>query len=44
MEKIGLKLQIDDYTRLEKEETLIWNYIFCESTNFGVETTPGSDC
>ena len=23
MEKIGLELQIDDYTRLEKEETLI---------------------
>ena len=44
MEKIGLKLQIDDYTRLEKEETLIWNYIFFESTKFEVKTTSGSDC
>ena len=41
MEILGIaktKFQVDEYTRLEEEETLIENdSIFCESTNFGVK-------
>ena len=40
------KLQVDDYTRLEREETLIENEIvfFVNQLIFGVKTTLGSDC
>ena len=47
MKKIGLKekLQIDDYTRLEKEETLIeYEFIFFVNQLIWGETTSGSDC
>ena len=47
MKKIGLKekLQIDDYTRLEKEETLIeYEFIFFANQLIWGETILGSDC
>ena len=40
------KLQVDDYTRLEKEETLMENetVFFVNQLKFWGETTLGSDC